>query len=941
MLRPLLCLLLCLFGGAGSASAGSGEIQDGKLNLLVYFAYAESDPASWIPVFDAYSELMLNSTEGALQLGNVRFTRCPELQNQADIWILDDFSGARAHLSGLGKSGLHMTFSQLHKSTKGSSRGQFGMLHESGHYLWGCYDEYLGYIGNLRQRSALHFCSLDLSNVGCIMDGGTNVFPNNQRTEFCTDTNLNLVDTRHNQGVAGIHPNTGFTATVVTDQQFFLGRSCWSQMALSGVGGLSNQTSAPDQSAPMHTPVQYDLSRLNGDLALSLVIDVSGSMSAEGRLTQAILGGQNGVGLLRPEESLSIVSFNDTPTVVFGQQSMGGAAKNAANSVLSNLQPGGGTVAGSAVLSALGQLARVNGCVEFIVLITDGVSAAPNLSDPSVSAALAAGGQAVYAVAIGSFPDVAALNAIAAASGGAFYSVSNSSEIPGVLADIFSTAGSGTPVTVVASGQVPAGSGFTRPFSVAARDELLRVSLSFAPAAGLELSLRAPDGSLISALAPPPGTSVFQGPGSLSLELASPASGAWSVLLDDPLASASLFDLQVFVEGAELDVNSFAAAAELTYPDPMQLSLSLVAGVPVGGALVSGMVRRPDGSRVACELFDNGLAVHGDARAGDGVYSTLFANYVGDGAYTFELLIDADAAVAVSNEECGIYGQAGGEDGQTRFVVEGFQACAQHTLLLKGQTSIPSDGGAGQLAEHPSFQAPSSLDLSIDPATPVAAFRWSTAAGQPLILGALVLELPVVGERPELTQGMALHLDSDGDGRLDMPSVPLAFGALNAAQDALEFTQPGGALAWLEAAQSASFLLTLGEGPTPLAASEQGSTLLGGSLGSRLGNLLSSGRWALLLPGLGCLWMARRRRSSRVGPQRRLQPLWLLGALLFFALPACDGGGGGGSTTPGSNTGDYLLRLEPSGLQLRGAVSGQPSSSQGAALDFRLDLLAP
>ena len=98
--RAVRCLALAAASLVLSVGAfAQGTLENGRFNPLVYFAYAESDPMAWEPVFREYSELLLNATEGGLQLGTVQFTICEDLQEEADIWVLNDFSGARAHLN--------------------------------------------------------------------------------------------------------------------------------------------------------------------------------------------------------------------------------------------------------------------------------------------------------------------------------------------------------------------------------------------------------------------------------------------------------------------------------------------------------------------------------------------------------------------------------------------------------------------------------------------------------------------------------------------------------------------------------------------------------------------------------------------------------------------------------------------------------------------------
>jgi Mg-chelatase subunit ChlD len=920
---PLLALLTV------PLSAGTGRIADGKLDLLVYFAYDETDPAAWEPVFTEYSRLLLNATEGGLQLGRVSFTVCPDLADEADVWVLNDFSGARAHLNGLGVLGRHMTISQTHKSTGGGALGQFGLAHETGHYVFGCYDEYRGFLGNVPTSSSLFFCSFENSSFSCLMDGGTTLFPNNIRTEFCTRTALGLPETLHNPGVLSEQ------GAYLTDQAYYLGRSCWEQIQISGRAGLTQPSSEPSFAAPPHDPVVFDTARLQGDLAVAIVLDRSGSMSAEGRLTQAVQGAKNGIGLMRDGEFLSIVTFADTPSVIFGATAVNATLKTIASNALDGVTAGGGTVLGTAVQTAVGQLATVQGCVELVILVTDGVSGDPNIDDPAVVAALTGGDHALYAVAVGSFPEVDALNAVATATGGAFYAVSDASELPGVLASIFATAGAGTPVLESFEDALPAGGLETRAFQVGEGAALLRVDLAFASGADLELELTAPDGTVLPFDAPPTGVTVFESDVQKAMSVPTPLAGDWTAAVQAPGAGAAAFDLLAFVEQLDLDVSTAAAAERVAYPEPMRVSVSAVAGVPVGGVTVTARVDRPDGSTVPVVFHDDGLAVHGDEKPDDGVYGTLFARYAGDGAYTFRIEVDGSGGFAASNQECGVYGRAAagsGEDGQSTFPIPDFFACARHTVVLEGFV-VPPAPGALALEEHAAFVPPGSV-ARMDGPTAVAAFRLDATPDEPVVLERVALAVQSSGDDVNELDGLALHVDTNGDGLVDVPSVPLALGALGAlAADGLRlaFERPGGELLFLPPGSSTHLLVTAGAGLTGAGTAREprpaGAGGTGGAAGGTLdlapppgGALAFGGALLLVAVLLAC------------GARRRVRPLalGLVAGALVLGFPACGGGSSG--------SGSARVGLTANAVEATGAVTGAPAPVAGDARAFAFAL---
>ena len=936
LLPSLLLPVLCLFGlsGGSPAAAGEGELVDGRLDLLVYFAYDEDEPAVWEPVFTEYSKLLSNATEGGVQLGTVRFTTCAELMDQADIWVLDDFSGARAHLNGLGVPGRHMTISQLHESTGGSALGQFGLAHETGHYVWGVYDEYRGYIGDTPGVHFAHYCVSAFGTVACLMDGGTTVFPNHLRTEFCTEYAAGFPTTRHFPGTNDAQGNA-----IRTDQEYLLARSCWQRIEDSGVGNLSHPLTDPSVDQPPHADVVFDYSRYVGSLGMAVVLDTSGSMDAEGKLAQAILGAGVGVGLLRDGEFLTIVGFADAPDVVYPVRAMNDSRKGDALEALATLTAEGGTVIGPAVLEAVDQLAGVEGGKEFLVLVTDGISDDPDVDDVAVLAALQAGNHALFAIALGAFPDDESLLRATEATGGQYFRATDSSDLPGIFATIFAIAGSGTSVAEDFAGELGGFLSRAQDFTVSESATGARVTVSHEPGADMDLSLVAPDGTLIEFAAPPSGVEVFGSAVQKTMRVADPAPGTWRAVIAETQGATVTYDLLAFVESAELNVTTGAAAGAVVYPDPMQVEVSVVARVPVGGVDVTATVLRPDDTRVAAILFDDGLAVHGDAKRDDGVYSALFTSYAGDGRYVFEFDVENVNGGSASNQECGWYGRAGAvgaagargtrEEGQGWDPIAPFTARARHVLLLTGQAGGVETGTATLLG-HAALDPAEDVDVVTSPPTPVAGGTVEVSSDEPLRWDRLVVDLDPGVQDVAVLDGMALHIDGDGDGELDVPSIPVGVGHLSSDERQLVFTQTDAPLAVLAAGEAASFLLTLGQAQQGTGAGRVGAGSPPRRLAGRRASWEAAG-WGLLL--LACLALLRRRSTgtgARGGGRRvGVGPAGLVLAGMAILGPACTGGGGAGDDEA------IGLRIAPGSFDLTGGVTEAPVLPSGDDLEFR------
>jgi hypothetical protein len=927
LLRALALLLLPLLL-ASTSRGGDGEIVDGKLDLLVYFTYDEDQPQDWEAVFTEYSKLLGNATEGGLQLGTVTFTRVPDLMDRADVWVLDDFSGARAHLNGLGRNGRHITISQIHESTSGSAIGQFGLLHESGHYVWGVFDEYRGYIGNTPGSHVAHYCASSFGDVACVMDGGTTVYPNNHRTEFCTDYALGFATTRHFPGTDDAQGNA-----IRTDQEYILRCSCWRQIENSGVGGLVHPLVDPSGEPPPHESVAFDYSRYAEPLAMALVLDTSGSMSAENKLARAILGAQVGVGLLRDDEFLTVVGFADEPTIVYPIRSMTESRKNSAIEAIDELVADGGTHLGIAVLEAVDQLGEVDGGKEFLVVVSDGISHDPDIDDPAVLAALREADHPVFTIALGAFPDDEALIVAAAATGGRFFKVTDAESLPGIFATIFSIAGSGTTVLEGFGGGIGPLGVRSENFEVSEIASSVRVSVNHPPGADLGLRLLAPDGAIFDFDDPQSPAERFESDVHKTMRISAPAVGVWEARISEPFGVATTADFLAFVESRTLNVTPIAASDSVDWPDPMQIEVSVVARFPVGGSEVDARVTRPDGSVAALGFFDDGLAVHGDEKRDDGVYSARFAGYRGDGGYLFDIdVVNVDGSAA-SNLECGWYGRGGDpesdsgglrEEGQSSDPIEPFVAHARYSIVLRGQEE-PVQTGAADLSLHASLDPVIEIEVATAPPTAVAGFSLQVSPDEALQLEHLRVDLDPGLESVTLLEGMALHLDSDGDGELDVPSVPLAFGRLTGGDRELLFEQENAPLALLAAGENAHFLLTLGR--------SSGLGTQGGVVRPSRGPLVPPAidrgiaRWIpfavlLLLLGIAHRW----RRGARAVPQARLAARVVLVSMAAL-LPACGAGGGDGEA-------GVEMTIASPGIELSGAATLDRIEAAGDPLVF-------
>ncbi|MFT5461952.1 MAG: calcium-activated chloride channel regulator 4 [Planctomycetota bacterium] len=910
----LICVLCLVPVASARPMLGSGDIADGKLNLLVYFTYAESDPSAWEPVFEEYSKLLLNATEGVLQLGQVQFTSCAALSDEADVWVLNDNSGARAHIGGLGRSGQHITISQTHRSTTGFARGQFGLAHETGHYVWSLYDEYLGFIDGVPGTSPKHFCSTATGAIGCLMDGGTTVFPNFLRTEFCTDVSAAFPDTIHNDGLIDV--NGDF---VVTNQEYVYSTSCWRQMQRDGSAGLTHPSTEPTDVDFTHENVVFDLDRYYGTLAMGLLVDTSGSMSASGRLDGAILGSELALGMLRDGETQAVYGFDDTLTTVVAPQTVTSSRRDAAILKVGTLVAYGGTQAGEALLDVAQDIGDSDACRRFLILLTDGISSSPDVNEAEVLQALLLNDVQVYTVALGSFTNDSALMELASTTGGQFFSAPTPAEVPGVFAQIFALAGGGS---LSGSFQGPGASvGQTIEFSVdvPVDSDALTVALAAAVESDPVLELLGPSGSAVSSDSPPTGVEFVQAGDVLLLRVPNPQVGTWRIGFATRSAVAAEVTVHAAIESRLLSVTTAVAADLVEMGEPAHLEVSVVFGVPVAGAVVRGTVLGPDGYREPLALFDDGHPSNGDLQSGDGIYSALLSEFAGPGIHRVDYDVVNINGIAASNRECGVFGlgsrsaadsMAGPrEDGAEFLPVAPFSMRTSRTFLVI-DSGGPPQAGTAELRPHST--GPTGGEGG------ALAFTLAVGPEQALRLERLELEFPAGAEDFD---GYELYLDQDLDGRLDRPRKPLARARANG--QALVMERAEGDLALLPRGAVTGFLLVAPISPRAAQLSAAAGGLLAPDSSRNLGGLplvrvLSTGT---ILLGFMLLFRARAKYTSK-------RP-WTLAsgasaaALLLMIAPACHSRGGAELLS---------AELDPADLVLFSASTGHAVSVAGDPL---------
>jgi len=158
---------------------------------------------------------------------------------------------------------------------------------------------------------------------------------------------------------------------------------------------------------------------------IELAIDVSGSMSEEGKLDQAKRGLQAFFRALSPHDRVGLISFNDkvNSLVDIGEFAQTGADIRAQ---VKDLFPGGETAWRDATAAALAKVVALKDPtrINSVVVLTDGEDTSSQLSTDALRARLAAQARSegtvvrVYTIAYGQAANKQELADIAGASGG-------------------------------------------------------------------------------------------------------------------------------------------------------------------------------------------------------------------------------------------------------------------------------------------------------------------------------------------------------------------------------------------------------------------------------------------------------------------------------------------------------------------------------------------
>lgn len=657
----------CVWAGVGTYTPGSPD----KLKLHVMFMYDEQNPADWEPMLKEASKLLYDATEKQVSISEVIFySNCPDAEDKMDIKIYDDTNGANAHAGGFGQSGLRVRLSQTHKSatTSGNgNRGQFGLAHELGHYVFAVLDEYLDKSG---QRTNMAFCIDNGGTTASVMDGGTTVSPANQRTEFC-------ISADHRAGETKQCAKRSIGGTEYEDT------SCWDFLAAYALNKYSATLSVPTKAPSSDTGGHIDPTFNSVECSVRAVVCIDRSGSMASRVQQRSLdgapafentelylnvgaglapidlakqGGRNFINLLGETENAAVTSFSSNASVNFAMALMTTANKNAARAAIAAIQATGSTNIGGGLQVSLDQITGEGDAVsnEVIILLSDGLHNT-GTSPSSVLPSLKQRGVIVHTIGLGNV-DAQLMSQIANETGGSYLFASSSSQLNSHFLSLLAAARSKDVVSELSEELQALGSRTFNSYvdSLSAVGEVDFILTWEQVGAEFDFILRNPNNVVISPDSPGVSFEYDEENGAKYYKVTQPLVGGWTIEVQNPINQNIQFTYQTQSDSIDTVLVGESDKLIYTYPEPILLQARVLQDSSITGAKVSAIVTRPNsGPPVTIALFDDGEEAHNDLFAGDGIYGAIFNRFYGSGNYTFKIMADTEGGITAAENEDG------------------------------------------------------------------------------------------------------------------------------------------------------------------------------------------------------------------------------------------------------------------------------------------------
>jgi uncharacterized protein YegL len=244
----------------------------------------------------------------------------------------------------------------------------------------------------------------------------------------------------------------------------------------------------------------------------------------------------------------------------------------------------------------------------------------------------------VYTIGLGAGADSTLLSYIASETGGFYRFAPTSADLLAIYNDIAARVAQAQTVSSV-SGLIAQGE--TKQISVDIDSSIVQATFSISwVGSDLDLTLLRPDGMLIdpNVAAVDPNIEYVEEARYEIYRIYNPMPGTWQMsimAIDVPSQGESFLAQVTGITSVTLTLTTDKDS--YTYPEPIKIMVTLEdTGVPLTGAGVKAIVIRPDASQISIILFDDGLDIHGDTFANDGIYTNYFRQFNEDGSYTIK-----------------------------------------------------------------------------------------------------------------------------------------------------------------------------------------------------------------------------------------------------------------------------------------------------------------
>lgn len=385
--------------------------------------------------------------------------------------------------------------------------------------------------------------------------------------------------------------------------------------------------------------------RIEGGAAAVLVIDRSGSMTVGGKMQAARQAGGTFIDLLHDGDSIAVASFSTAAALDFARAvvASGNGVRPAAQAAVNALIPGGNTAIGAGLLVGSGQLAGAPPGRRAIVLMSDGM-------ENELPAALDIIDQVpedvrIFTIGFGPEADPALLQEIARRRNGRYYFAATNAELREIYVSLAGIA-TGEQDVLHDTGTILPGGRIVRTFVVDPTAGGATVGVQW-PGSNLDLSLIAPDGTVITRNSTDPRVRFVGGATSEFFQIATPQLGMWQAVVDAVSVDVAGEQFELFARlGSLIRADLDSDGGQYAVGEGASFLVALNDGQAILGAEVTGFLSPPAGSiepPKRLTFLDDGR--HGDGVAGDGIYgASVILGHAGAG--TYDLRVEATGRTA-------------------------------------------------------------------------------------------------------------------------------------------------------------------------------------------------------------------------------------------------------------------------------------------------------